>query len=512
MAAPQERLAAALEALSRLKGEGRQTIRSENLKRAERELLVKNGFLQEVMKGWYIPARPDLADGESTAWYASYWDFVREYLTERFDARWALSPEQSLLLHAGEWTVPTQLLVRAKGGRNQITNFLHGTSVLDVNLEPPAGDDVTELRGLRLYTPEAGLIGASPQFFSNQPTEARTVLATQRDASAILGRLLEGGHTVIGGRIAGAFRNIGRDREAEAIISAMRAAGYDVREKDPFDARLAHAAYRREPSPYVHRIRLMWETMRGEIPQRFPAPPGRLDDIEAYLRAVDDIYVTDAYHSLSIEGYTVSPELIERVRRGDWNPKDNEADKKHKDAMAARGYWQAFNAVKASVERVLVGEPPGVVAEQDHGVWYRELFAPSVAAGLVKAANLAGYRNSPVYIRRSRHVPLNPDALRDAMPAFFELLAEEPQPAVRVVLGHFIFVYIHPYLDGNGRTGRFLMNVMMAAGGYPWTVIPVQARDRYMAALEAASVGKDIVPFTDFLAEHVGRRAPEAAR
>ena len=178
--------------------------------------------------------------------------------------------------------------------------------------------------------------------------------------------------------------------------------------------------------------------------------------------------------------------------------------------MAARGYWQAFNAVKGSVRRVLAGENPGLVADQDHGEWYRELFAPSVAAGLVKAANLAGYRNGPVYIRRSRHVPLNAEAVRDAMPAFFELLTEETEPAVRAVLGHFIFVYIHPYLDGNGRTGRFLMNVMMAAAGYPWTVIPVQARDRYMAALEAASVGGDIIPFTTFLAEQVGRPAPAA--
>ena len=91
------------------------------------------------------------------------------------------------------------------------------------------------------------------------------------------------------------------------------------------------------------------------------------------------------------------------------------------------------------------------------------------------------------------------------MPTLFELLGEEPDPAVRVVLGHFIFVYIHPYYDGNGRTGRFLMNVMMAAAGYPWTVIPVQARARYLAALEAASVEQDIGPFTAFLAELVGK-------
>jgi Fic family protein len=86
------------------------------------------------------------------------------------------------------------------------------------------------------------------------------------------------------------------------------------------------------------------------------------------------------------------------------------------------------------------------------------------------------------------------------MPAFFDLLREEEDPAARVVLGHFAFVYIHPYMDGNGRLGRFLMNLMCAAGGYPWIVVPVQARAAYMAALEEASVRQNIAPFTDFLA------------
>ena len=76
---------------------------------------------------------------------------------------------------------------------------------------------------------------------------------------------------------------------------------------------------------------------------------------------------------------------------------------------------------------------------------------------------------------------------------------------MRVVLGHFMFVYIHPYMDGNYRMGRFVMNVMMASGGYPWTVTPLADRKTYMEALERASVGEDIVPFSDFLARLVKR-------
>jgi Fic family protein len=91
------------------------------------------------------------------------------------------------------------------------------------------------------------------------------------------------------------------------------------------------------------------------------------------------------------------------------------------------------------------------------------------------------------------------------MSALFDLLEREPEPSVRVVLGHWLFGYIHPYPDGNGRIARFLMNAMLASGGYPWTVIRVEDRASYLSTLETASVQLDVRPFAAFIFERVTR-------
>jgi hypothetical protein len=505
MASPHKKLAESLEILKAIQEQGVVVVRSADLTRTHRERLVKNGFLQMVMKGWYIPVHPDEFTGESTAWYTSFWGFCAAYLKERFGTNWSLSPEQSLLLHVGNMAVPRQLLVRSPKARNKITTLPHNTSIFETRAALPEVGQVAEKGGLRLFSIPAGLVSCGPGFFLNNATDTRAALAMVRDASDVLELLLEGGRTTVAGRLAGAFRNIGRNRIADDIVKTMQTADYDIREKNPFEDTVNLILPTREQSPYVNRIRLMWQQMREPILKLFPAAPGRPSNITAYLKAADDIYATDAYHSLSIEGYRVSPELIERVRKGKWDPDDNEDDRERRNALAARGYWQAYQAIRKSVRKVLKGENPGAVSDNDHGDWYREMFGPSVTAGLLRTADLAGYRNDQVYIRRSMHVPPRYEAVRDCMPAFFDLLKEEPEPSVRVVLGHFVFVYIHPYMDGNGRIGRFLMNVMLAAGGYPWTVIPLEKRDDYMDSLESGSVEQNITPLAIFLRRLVSK-------
>lgn len=501
MAAPAEKLALSLSVLKEIQDAGSIAIRTSDMTRTHRERLLKNGFIREVMKGWYIPSRPDEVAGESTTWYMSFWGFARDYLNTRFSESWCLSPEQSLALHSGNWTVPRQLLVRSPRGGNKPTGLLHSTSVFDLRLELPAAGDVILLAGLRVMTLPAALIACPPNYYTAQPLQVRSALSVVDEPADLLRRLLEGNHSTVAGRLAGAFRNIGRDKIAVTILDTMRSAGHTVNEADPFEQRSPILFESRELSPQVNRLRMMWAAFRVPILAHFPVAPGKSEDIQEYLSQIDHIYSSDAYHSLSIEGYKVSAELIERVREGNWNPDNTKADQDLRNALAARGYWQAFQAVKLTITAVLQGKDVGEAVDDDYSGWYRELFSPGVVAGIISAADLAGYRNRPVYIRQSMHTPPSAEAVRDLIPAFLELLREEESSEVRVVLGHFIFVYIHPFMDGNGRTGRFLMNLMLAAGGYPWLVIPVNRRDEYMDALESASVDQDIVPFTLFLAD-----------
>ncbi len=500
MASPQVKLAQALNVLKKLQGQGIVAIKSDQLTRSVKERLLKNGFLKEVMRGWYICSRPDEPIGESTAWYTSFWGFCADYCNARFGKEWCLTPEQSISLHVGNLTVPKQLLIRSPKGGNKPTKLLHDTSIFDARLNPPSKEDIVELEGLRAMSIPAALIACTPRQYTANPLDIRAAFSTITDVTDILRKLLEGNHTTIAGRIAGAFINIGRNDLAETIVETMNGIGHEISLVDPFKEQPPIEFGQKESSPTVNRLKLLWMKHREIIIEHFPEAPASITETDTYLNQLDELYTSDAYHSLSIEGYRVSEELINKVKDGNWSPDTSNEDREHRNALAARGYWEAFQAVKESIKKVLNQEDPGQVGRKDHPAWYRALFTPSVAAGIIKASDLAGYRNQAVYIRQSMHTPPKWDAVRELIPTLFELIENEEHPAVRIVLGHFIFVYIHPYMDGNGRTGRFLMNVMMAAGGYPWTIIPVEQRTEYMQALESASVNENILPFTQFLA------------
>jgi fido (protein-threonine AMPylation protein) len=506
---PNQKLADSLKALRELQIGGRRVFRSDQFKRIDRERLLKNGFLQEIMLKWLISSSPGAREGASTPWYASFWEFCARYCDERFGAAWYLSAEQSLLLLAEYTVVPKQVVICSPKGTNNKVDLPFGTSIYDLKQSPmPPAIDLIVRDGLRFFSGAAVLVRVSETSYRSNPIEIRVVLDSIRDASEVLSRLLEGGRSRVAGRVAGAFRHVNRADIADEILKTMKAAGYDVRETNPFSREQPLDIAPRFNPPIVTRLEALWESNRSTVLEVFPEPPGLPENEEAYLKSVDEIYSADAYNSLSIEGYTVSVGLIEQVRSGNWNPDHVEADRKQRDALAARGYWQAFQKVKADVARIIAGENPGELVKTTHRDWYLELFQPCATAGLINLSALAGYRNDAVYLRHSRHVPPRWEAVRDAMPTLFELIRNEPSPAVRAVLGHWLFGYVHPYPDGNGRMARFLMNAMLASGGYRWTIIRLEHRETYLNALEQASVENNIRPFAVFIVESLKGTSP----
>ncbi len=512
MAKPNIRLAASLKVLRRFQDQHGGVVESLDLTETHRARLVEAGFLRPVIKGWYICANPADKPGDTTAWFASYWPFLSGYLGKRFGKRYCLNAEVSLALHTGITAVPRQIIVITKEGGASKIDLPYDTSILLYTDPKNVPGNRIEVKGLQMQPLPEALCRAGPNFFRGRPREAEIALAIVRDPGELLTFLLSAdGYPAAAGRIAGAYRFLGKPGFAERIVTTMKRAGYAVRESNPFDTPAPTLLPGgRERSPYVLRLRSMWEGWRGDVIKLFPRAPGLPRAPQRYLAEVTERYVADAYNSLSIEGYHVTEELIKRVARGSWNPDADAADSKDRDALAARGYYQAFNRVRASIQRILEGGNTGQVAQTDHHEWYGELFAPAVAVGIIKRQALAGYRSGPVYIRNSQHTPLPWEALLDAMETLFGLLAHEPESAVRAVLGHHLFVFIHPYFDGNGRIGRFLMNAMLASGGYPWTVIRLKQRAQYMAALEAASVGADIKPLAKFIAKEMRAGIPRA--
>ena len=497
----QRRLAHALTNLQSLQKAGSLVLRTAELSREDREALVRAGFLQPVIKGWYMPARPGEGEGETTAWYASASHFIARYCEARFGTQWCVGADHSIRLHAGNTALPAQVVVHAPAGGNTVIQLPAGHSLLDYKSKdfPPPGKRC-QVGGLRAMQLEHALVRAPESFYRSCAADAQVALLGLKDGSALVRELLEGKHSVVAGRLAGALRACGRSELADEILSTLRSVGHTVTETNPYAAPPPALKALRGESSAVTRARLMWASMREDVIAAFPPAPGLPAAPARYLAAVKDLYARDAYNSLSIEGYRVTDRLIARVASGGWNPDQDEADGHSRDAMAARGYYQARLEVEASIAKILAGANAGLVAAQDHRTWYRELFAPSVTAGILKPQDLAGYRGHPVFIRHASHVPPPVEAVRDMMPVLFELLESEPQACVRAVLGHFLFVFIHPYPDGNGRMGRFLMNAMMASGGYPWTVIELARRSDYMAALEEASSRGNIRPFAAFVA------------
>ena len=97
----------------------------------------------------------------------------------------------------------------------------------------------------------------------------------------------------------------------------------------------------------------------------------------------------------------------------------------------------------------------------------------------------------------------NPVKVPDLMYDFVQTVnADITHPVLQAATAHYHFVAIHPFIDGNGRTARLLMNLLLIRAGYPPALLPITSRVQYYEALETANCG-NLAPFQQFIAERV---------
>ena len=487
--------------------QGGNVLRSRDLPRAQRQSLQNGGWLLKLHQGWYALVNPQVFPGDTVPFYSNFWEFLQKYLDHRLGENYALSPIHSLALHSGEWKIPEQLTIQTSLAKQDRVELAHGISLIIYQNSSFRKEATEQYQGIRVFSTATALVKMPASAFRLPSPEILSVMMTIRDISELLRLLLADEAVPAAQRLADLFAKIGRTGEANQLQNAFSSAGL------PFATDSSNqktSPMRLRSSPAAARIEMAWQQMSKSLKAtNLPkVTRSRFSDIEfaEIERSIKSHYTHDAYNSLSIENYHVSPELVERVARGEWDPQTSQEDKQSQDAMAARGYYDAFQEVVASLRKVHEGADPSLVVESDFMMWREHLFSASVKAGLMESEILAGYRNRPVFIRGSRHVPPQASQIIDAMDAMFKALQGEEDPWVKAVLGHFFFVHIHPFSDGNGRTARFLMNVLLVAHGFPWTIIHFDRRQQYFDFLEAGHIRRDVLELSEFFASEMNSK------
>lgn len=453
--------------------------------------LKEEGYLMTIISGWYAVVRPHIG-GDSTAFTPFYWSFISQYLADKYNSQYTVSAEQSLDLLTGETSPPKQLIIISKSGSNQTLTLPHGKSILMYVSENQIPQNLVNFQGVNLMSIEDAIAKSSPETFKRNPVSIRLGLSLCKETRLAQSIIQKGAASA--GRIIPLLEEINPSMKL-SLEKTFKNLNFSF---SPISPEPCSLQIIRGVSPVVTRFQDNITRFQNQL-QKIKFPTSFISDLPSYQKQVNDIKSSDIYNSLSIEGYQVTPELIARIEKSGLNPDTNPQDQQEIAALAAKGYSETFKKIYHCASESFSGKSPSLIFHQEHQSWYQALFMPLVKSGILQKYELAGYRANPVYIRNATHVPPQPSVVPDLMETFLEKLNSIQDPIHAGVLGHYGFVFIHPYPDGNGRLSRFLMNLFFAHAKLPWTVIMADRREEYFKSLETITVDKTIIPFAEFI-------------
>ncbi|MBE5752438.1 MAG: Fic family protein [Clostridiales bacterium] len=230
-------------------------------------------------------------------------------------------------------------------------------------------------------------------------------------------------------------------------------------------------------------ILLQIEKKKAELDLRRPLTAGEVE------RLHEEFMVEFTYNSNAIEGNTLTLRETEMVLQG------ITIDKKPlKDHLEVIGHKDAFYYVCELVrEKADLSER---TIKQIHSLVLAD-----------KPMDKGVYRRVPVRILGASHEPVQPYLIEPKMHELLnEYLSDERNIIEKLAYFHIRFEGIHPFIDGNGRTGRLLVNLELMKAGYPPIDIKFTDRKRYYDAFESYHVKNDLSAMSNLFAEYVNSR------
>ena len=232
----------------------------------------------------------------------------------------------------------------------------------------------------------------------------------------------------------------------------------------------------------------MFETIdkkKSLLDQKRPLPVYTLKSIREHL------IINWTYHSNAIEGNTLTLSetkvALEGITVGGKTIKEHLEAINHKDAILY-------------VEEI-------VKDQENLSEWQIKSIHRLILKG-IEDEHAGVYRKENVIISGARHIPPDAVQIQAQMERFIRWYTVEGQqlhPIERASMIHIDFVGIHPFIDGNGRTARLLLNFELMKNGYPPIVIQKENRSEYYTALDHAHTSGDNTMFVSLVMDTLGK-------
>ncbi len=223
------------------------------------------------------------------------------------------------------------------------------------------------------------------------------------------------------------------------------------------------------------------DTLQKEIDKLRPLDIHALKQLRGYFK-VGLTYSSNALEGNSLTESETKVVLEDGITIG---------GKPLKDHYEAIGHGEAYDLLYQFVKKSKITED---MIKKFHHLFYKR----------IDEGNAGQYRKVQVFVSGSRYSFPLPAKVSGLMAKFIRQMTQEKKkkhPVEFSAWAHKEFIFIHPFIDGNGRLARLLMNLILLQSGYVVTLIPPILRSEYIQSLEKAH--QDEKPFFDFIARMV---------